>query len=192
MRNLYTVNSSNTELEQVAYKHQTSCRSGWQRGFGELNPSPYSWIFSSISVGPSHLSYLFTSATARIPVHTARKWGTEPIRYMTLHFRDQQAQLRSVTEIIAPKISGGSRGGVQESGPPLIFRPNWGPKGRKKFFWRLSSPLSKGLDKRLPPPPISRSGSCTENHRSFVWTEALPGMVLVPQQMLTGIVWTYP
>ena len=24
----------------------------------------------------------------------------------------------------------------QGRGPPLIFRPNWGPKGRKKFFWR--------------------------------------------------------
>ena len=22
------------------------------------------------------------------------------------------------------------------SPPPLILRPNWGPKGRKKFFWR--------------------------------------------------------
>ena len=118
MRIRYTINSNSTELEQVVYKHQTSCRSGWPRGFGELNPSPYSWIFSSISVGPSPPSYLFTSATARIPVHTAPKWGTEPIRYVTLHFRDQQAQLRSVTET-APKIIGGSRGGGR--GPKKIF-----------------------------------------------------------------------
>ena len=57
---------------------------------------------------------------------------------------------------------------------PLIFRPNWGPKGRKNVFWRPGPPLSKGLDDRLPPylrvwmtapPPhlISRSGSCTDN-----------------------------
>ena len=38
------------------------------------------------------------------------------------------------------------------SGPPLIFRPNWGLKGLKTFFWR--PPPS-------PPPLISRSGSGT-------------------------------
>ena len=151
-RNWYTVNSSSTELEQVVYKHQTSCRSGWQRGFGELNPSPYSWIFSSISVGPSPLSYLFTSATARIPVHTTPKWGTEPIRYMTLHVRDWQAQLRSVTET-APKISDGSRGGAR--GPALlIFRPNWGPKGRKNFSGDWGSPPYLRVWMTVPPPPL--------------------------------------
>ena len=31
-------------------------------------------------------SYLFTSATVRIPVHTTPKSGTEPIRHVTLHF----------------------------------------------------------------------------------------------------------
>ena len=29
-------------------------------------------------------------------------------------------------------------------GSPLIFRPNWGPKGQKDFFWR-PPPTSKGL-----------------------------------------------
>ena len=42
MRIRYTVNSNGIELEQVVYKHQTSCRSGWPRRFGELKPSPYS------------------------------------------------------------------------------------------------------------------------------------------------------
>ena len=32
--------------------------------------------------------------------------------------------------------------------PPLIFRPNWGPKGRKKLFLR-PPPLSQGLDGSL-------------------------------------------
>ena len=50
---------------------------------------------------------------------------------------------------------------------PLIFRPNWGPKGRKNVFWRPGPPLSKGLDDRLPPylrvwmtapPPTSSQG----------------------------------
>ena len=42
--------------------------------------------------------------------------------------------------------SGGSRGGAR-GGPahPLIFRPKWGPKGRKKFFSRRGPALISGL-----------------------------------------------
>ena len=50
----------------------------------------------------------------------------------------------------------GSRG----PGPPLIYRPNWGPKGWKKIG-RPSPPLSQGLDD-CPPPLIWRTGSTTE------------------------------
>ena len=36
-----------------------------------------------------------------------------------------------------PRItSGRSRGGGPGACPPLIFRPNWGLTGRKKYFWR--------------------------------------------------------
>ena len=38
--------------------------------------------------------------------------------------------------------------------PPLIFRPNWCPKGRKRFFfWDCPLPphQSQGLDDRAPP-----------------------------------------
>ena len=35
----------------------TSCRSGWPRGFSCINPSPYSWIFTSVSVGSIHFRY---------------------------------------------------------------------------------------------------------------------------------------
>ena len=38
-------------------------------------------------------------------------------------------------------------------GAPLIFRPNWGPKGRKNKFLETVPRLSKGLDDRCPPPP---------------------------------------
>ena len=49
----------------------------------------------------------------------------------------------------------------QEPASPFIFRPKWGPKGRKKFFWGRPYPaLSQGLDDR-PPPLISGSGSAT-------------------------------
>ena len=49
----------------------------------------------------------------------------------------------------------GSRG----PGPPLIYRPNWGPKGWKKIG-RPNPPLSQGLDDC--PPLIWRTGSTTE------------------------------
>ena len=64
------------------------------------------------------------------------------------------------------RTSGGSRGGARgaRAPPPLIFRPNWGPKGRKNTFWRPGSG-SGG------PPPCSliwRSGSAIENwHWNF-------------------------
>ena len=58
--------------------------------------------------------------------------------------------------------SGGSRGGVWGAQPPLIFSPNWGPKGLKKILETSPPPpLSKSLDDH-PSPPISRSESGTE------------------------------
>ena len=47
---------------------------------------------SQSSVDSSSRSYLSTSATVRISVHTALKSGTEPIQYMTLHFRDRRGE----------------------------------------------------------------------------------------------------
>ena len=40
----------------------------------------------------------------RIGVHTAPKCGTEPVRYVTLHYRERRgaAQLRFVTETAPP------------------------------------------------------------------------------------------
>ena len=41
-------------------------------------------------------------------------------------------------------------------GSPLIFKPNWGPKGGKKIFWD-QDPLFQGLDDRPLPPALSES-----------------------------------
>ena len=58
-----------------------------ERGlFLSLNPNPHSWKFTSVSVGCSPLFYLFTPPPDRMPDHASTKCGTEPIRYMTLHF----------------------------------------------------------------------------------------------------------
>ena len=75
---------------------------GWPRGFGALNSSSHSWIFTSVSVSSSPRSYLFTSARGRIGFHTPSKYGTKPPRYVTLHFRDRRGFAPSD---IAPKSS---------------------------------------------------------------------------------------
>ena len=53
------------------------------------------------------------------------------------------------------RIQGRGPGGP---GPPLIFRPNLGPKGRKKCFSGDRSPLSEGLD-----PPLHTYNKFTLN-----------------------------
>ena len=108
---LWTVTAQNWNKSFTNIKH----RAGAVGREGLVN-----WIFPSISVGPSPLSYLFTSATARIPVHTAPKWGTELIRYVTLHVRHQQAQLRSVT--------------VQKQRQKLVADPGVGPGAPPPLF----------------------------------------------------------
>ena len=55
--------------------------------------------------------------------------------------------------------------------PPLIFRPNWGPKGWKIFLWDCPLPLISGSGNPPPPPAaapfIWRSGSATERCPSY-------------------------
>ena len=64
--------------------------------------------------------------------------------------------------VVCNNGSGGSMGG----GPPLILRPNWGPKGGKNFFWRPPAPpLISG--RGWPAGPrflIWRSGSAIESY----------------------------
>ena len=57
----------------------------------------------------------------------------------------------SMVVIVGPlqwRIQGRGLGGP---GPPLIVRPNRGPRGPKNFFWRPGLPLSQGLDDRAAP-----------------------------------------
>ena len=66
-------------------------------------------------------------------------------------------------------LSGGSRGGARGAHHSLAFRPNWGPKGRKKNFGDRAPPYLRIW--MTPPPPsplrISRSASGTV---SYVFT----------------------
>ena len=52
--------------------------------------------------------------------------------------------------------------GARGPGSRLIFRPKWGPKNWKKFFFGDRPPLSQGLDDRPPPHPLNRYYNGTE------------------------------
>ena len=61
-----------------------------REGLVPFIPALTSELFTSVSVGSSPRSYLFASATGRISVHTAPKYGTKPIRYLTFHILDRR------------------------------------------------------------------------------------------------------
>ena len=67
----YSMNSIGPGRHKSFTHIETSRRRGWPRGFGALNSSPHSRIFTFVSVGSTPRSYLFISATGRIVVHTA-------------------------------------------------------------------------------------------------------------------------
>ena len=56
------------------------------------------------------------------------------------------------THIYIIIFSGGSRGGAQGPRLPVIFRPNWGPKGEKNV-WESGPPSLKVWMTSLPFPP---------------------------------------
>ena len=68
---VWTEMAQNWNKSFIHIKHRAGA--DWPRGFGEQNPSPHSWIFTSVSIDSSPRSYLFTSATVWIPFHTAPK-----------------------------------------------------------------------------------------------------------------------
>ena len=83
------ISNADPELEQLVHTHRTSYQSCWSRGLSELNPSPI-----SVSVDSSPRFHLFTPVilpwqSEYLSVHTAPKYGTEFISYVTFHFQDQ-------------------------------------------------------------------------------------------------------
>ena len=68
-------------------------------------------------------SYSFTSVTVRIPVHIAPKCGTEPIRYVTVHFRDRHgaASLRLGNRAEITVLVSVNRGRIQYDLIALTF-----------------------------------------------------------------------
>ena len=101
-------------------------------GFGIQNPEFHEWLGSEILVPPTKNS-VFSTCISRI---------------------------HSVSAKTVLDSSGGSRRGALGPSHPLIFRPNWGPKGRKKVL-RDRSPLFSGSGWLSSSPLIWRSESAT-------------------------------
>ena len=72
-----------TELKQVVHTHWTSCRSGWLRGFGELNSSPRSWTSTSFSVDSSPRSYHLLPLRSERCQHSTFEFGAAQLRFVT-------------------------------------------------------------------------------------------------------------
>ena len=89
------MNSNGTELNKSFTYIEHRAGAVGREGFGELNPSPHSWIFTSVSPqvaqGLPVLAPMYSlPLRSEWPVHTALKCGTEPIPYVKLHFRDRR------------------------------------------------------------------------------------------------------
>ena len=67
--------------------------------------------------------------------------------------------------------------------PPLIFRPKWDPKGRKKFF-ETGSPLSQGLDDQAPPPLSEGLDPPLHIIRWYFWNDIPPPLKTKSSKLL--------
>ena len=63
--------------------------------------------------------------------------------------------------------------GTGEPGRPLTFRPKWGLKDRKQFFWRTPPPLYLRVWMTAPTPLIWRSGSATDINQFHLWNNSM-------------------
>ena len=67
--------------------------------------------------------------------------------------KSESASKNVTTQLYYPVVDPGEGPGGGPV-PLLIFRPSWGPKDRRHFFFFWDCPLfSPGLDDRHPPPP---------------------------------------
>ena len=73
------------------------------------------------------------------PLIAPQRWGAIK-GGLVLQFVDPQQGRISLA------VADPGEGPGEPTPAPLSFRPNWGPKGQKKFLWR---PLSQGLDPAL-------------------------------------------
>ena len=85
-------------------------------------------------------------------------------------FQEFVADYRIAVIITSCKSTGRGTG---EPGRPLTFRPKWGPKDRKQFFWRTPPPLYLRVWMTAPTPLIWRSGSATDINQFHFWNNSM-------------------
>ena len=85
-------------------------------------------------------------------------------------FQEFVADYRIAVIITSCKSTGRGTG---EPGRALTFRPKWGPKDRKQFFWRTPLPLYLRVWMTAPIPLIWRSGSATDINQFHLWNNSM-------------------
>ena len=97
------MNSNGREEELNDHTHRTSYQSGREGLVLTLNLNPHLSTFTSVLVGSSSRSYLLTSATARLPVHTTTKSDRNLSDHVMFSLRDRRVaaslRYRNCTEI---------------------------------------------------------------------------------------------
>ena len=98
------------------------------------------FVFVKNEIHPLQLFYVFT----RVIAGCLSRWTCiKRLSKSKISRPEPSVQVADYYQIGNLLGSGGSRRGDLGHGLPLILRPNWGQKGRKKCFWRP-----------VPPPPI--------------------------------------
>ena len=118
---------------------------------------------------------------------------TGPSRQLALHPSVPNEMRFQVCDTSYYHTSGGSTGGAREPRPPLIFRPNWGPKDRKKLFLETALPhpyLRVWMTCTPLPPPLSQGldlASTPKYHHSPLVRIARIGHFTVTDENDTGV-----
>ena len=166
-----------TELEQVVHRYQRLCRSDWPRGFGSVNSNPHSWIFTSASVGCSHLSNLRSGVIIFFFASLAREG-----KKITPSSRERHKGIIG-------------RGHDLRLSSFLLIDFRYGPNTyhvhtAQSLAQDLSDFLTRGAtllrvfwDQRGA--ASLRCQKSHRNHRCYVWTDALSGMVFMSVQKLS-------
>ena len=98
------MNSNVPKRQKLVHTHRTSCRLDWPRGFGALNSSRPSWIFTSVLVGFNLRSYYPLPLRSEYPFILHQR-VTENLSAMWLStFVISAAELRYVTKIALPQV----------------------------------------------------------------------------------------
>ena len=116
-----------------------------------LNKQELNWIRYAFTFGRSFSSHSTLSIAFKVswpPTNLPIKFMLKGLTCSFVFFFRKAKQECSKTK---SDNRGGSRGGGRGPRPSLSFRPNWGPKGRKKIFLRPPPfpTLSEGLDPPL-------------------------------------------